>query len=420
MEIGKLIGCVMMVVGCTVGGGMLALPLMAYSAGFIWSVALLIAMYGLMLYTGLLTLEMNMTLPAANSSHNSMAAKVFGKLGQLSVWVVYILMLFSMLVAYITGESDIIVHYLQKNFGWQVSRTVSTILFTFGLGGLVLWSVSAVDYCNRILATLKGLFLAAFLLLATSAIDFKELMHMPEGLLGQAKYVVLAMPTFICAFCYHFVIPSIRMMAGDKPELLKRILIISNLISLAIYVWWLSVAFGVIPLEGVNGYINLVHNYGSSVGKLTQNIIKAVDNHWFAASMNAFTNITLTTAFLGSTLSVFNFLADGLKRPNTFWGRLQSATLTLVTPLLIALFFPDGFVLAMNWSALFTVLLCIIFPAWMVYKYRQQNPTSTSYRVQCNNAMIMLVLIIGIALAVVTIMYLTGCLPVQAMGTSLR
>ncbi len=416
MEMGKLIGCVMMVVGCTVGGGMLALPLVAYSAGFVWSIILLFAMFGLMLYTGLLTLEMNLTLPAANSSHSSMAARVFGKFGQLSVWVVYILLLFAMIVAYISGESDIIVHYLQKNFNWHVSQTTSAILFTFGLGSLVFWSTNAVDYCNRVLASLKGLFLAAFLILATHAINFKELINMPEGLVGQSKYLLLATPTFICAFCYHFVIPSLRIMAGDKPAMLKKILIISNLVSLGIYVWWLSVAFGVVPLNGVGGYIELVHNHGESVGQFTQNIIRAVDSHWFAASMNAFTNVTLTTAFLGGTLSVFNFLADGLKRPDTCFGRLQTAALTLVIPLMIALFFPQGFVLAMSWSALFTVLLCITFPAWMVYKYRKQNPQATGYRVKCGDCALIMTLVVSVILAVVTVMYLTDCLPVTAMG----
>lgn len=417
MKLGQFIGAVMMVVGSAVGGGMLALPLVAYSAGFVWSVILLFGMFVMMLYTGLLTLEMNLTLPAVNSSHSSMAAKVFGKTGQMIVWVDYILLLLSMLVAYITGESDIIIHFVAKNFHITLTPHVSQLVFALGLGSLVFFSVNAVDYCNRFLASLKGFFLAAFLVLAVPSINVKSLISFHQGFLGQAKYLLLATPTFLCVFCYHFVIPSLRLIVGDNPRDLRKVLVVSNLVALGIYAWWLAVAFGVVPLRGATGYIQLVREHGLSAGQMTQNIIHAVNCSWFAAAMNAFTNITLTTAFLGATLSMFHFLADGLKLPNTMLGRFKTIVIALGAPLLVAFYFPEGFVLMMNWSAVFTVLLCITFPALMVYRHRKlEAPQYGAYRVAGGNGWLIFTIVLSFMFIVVTVAYLTGVIPLQPVG----
>lgn len=409
MTVGKFIGCVMMVVGSAIGAGILAMPMVSAFAGFTCTVMVILGLWVLLTVSGLLVVEVSSALPAEACSFNSMAEKTLGSYGKTITWFSYLLLLYSTLAAYIAGESDLIFNILRSTSLVQLPSWLIATLFTATLGSIVFWSTKAVDHFNRGLITLKGFLLVTTLILTVVFINSNNLLTGQS--ISQIKYVVGAAPVLLCLFNYHFVIPSLRIYVGDNPKALRWIIISGTTVSLVIYLLWLAATLGTVPLEGDNSFASIASSQGS-VGEFIKVLTSIINNSWVTVSIKSFANISMTTSFLGVSLGLFDFLADGFKRPNTKLGRLQTAGLTFVPPFLFALFYPKGFVMALSYSAVFIAILCLVLPAVMVYRLRNNPEIITTYRAACGNKSFVLIIIIGLVFSTFPILGGLGLLQV--------
>src|SRR5258708_36317236 len=123
----KLLGSILLIVGTSIGAGMLALPIATAQLGFIGSLILLFGCWFVMTAGAFLILEVNLWMPQ-NSNLISMAKATIGPLGQFISWVIYLLLLYSLLCAYIAGGSDLF-HNLLLAQHIEVSQWVSSIIF---------------------------------------------------------------------------------------------------------------------------------------------------------------------------------------------------------------------------------------------------------------------------------------------------
>src|SRR3990167_1589873 len=131
----RLLGGVLLIIGTTIGGAMLALPIATSQLGFIYSSLLLACAWFVMTVSAFLILEINLWLPR-NNNMISMAKATLGVPGQAVAWVTYLLLLYSLLSAYFTGGGD----FFQSLFaqgGLPVKTAISSILFTCALGFIV-------------------------------------------------------------------------------------------------------------------------------------------------------------------------------------------------------------------------------------------------------------------------------------------
>ncbi|MDF2691484.1 MAG: tyrosine-specific transport protein, partial [Gammaproteobacteria bacterium] len=216
---------------------------------------------------------------------------------------------------------------------------------------------------------------------------------------GKAKYLWAAAPIFLTSFGFHTVIPSLSSYLNKDAKVLKNIIVIGAVVPLLIYSLWLICALGIIPLMGDNSFSQIAAQ-GNSVGDFVGTLNKLVNNPWITIGVNGFSNIAMTTSFLGVTLGLFDFLADGFRRQNSRKGRLQTAILTFIPPLAFAIYYPKGFIMALGYGAIFVAILEIILPVLMVYRLRKSSSLSSSYRAPINNFFLMLILICGVVLIV--------------------
>ncbi len=143
----KTIGGLLLVIGTSLGGGMLALPVSTASAGFLNSIIFLFICWFVMTCGALLILEVNLRLPAG-SNMISMAKKTLGVPGQVLAWIIYLFLLYTLLAAYISGGSDVMVGLLEKAH-IHIADWLSSLIYTL-LFSLVIYSgIKAVDYVNR-------------------------------------------------------------------------------------------------------------------------------------------------------------------------------------------------------------------------------------------------------------------------------
>ena len=103
----KSIGATLIITGTAVGAGMLAIPLVTASFGFIDSAILLIFCWAMMLYTAMQILEVNLSFPRT-ASFSTMAIKTTGPVGAVVTWITLCFLLFALTAAYITGGSALL------------------------------------------------------------------------------------------------------------------------------------------------------------------------------------------------------------------------------------------------------------------------------------------------------------------------
>ena len=75
----------------------------------------------------------------------------------------------------------------------------------------------------------------------------------------------------------------------------------------------------------------------------------------------------MLTAFLGVSLCLYSFLADGLKLREHGRHGVGLFLLTFVPPLLIVLYYPGAYLHALNYAGVLCIVLLLLLPALMCY-----------------------------------------------------
>ena len=101
-------------------------------------------------------------------------------------------------------------------------------------------------------------------------------------------------------------------------------------------------------------------------------------------------------------MGLFDFLADALKKTAVAADRKLLMLLTFVPPTLFALFYPKGFILALEYAAVFVAFSHVMLPAMMVWKVRALQPGS-SYRVRGGRELLAVVFLAGAILVIIPI-----------------
>ena len=359
----KLIGGILLMVGCTIGAGILGLPIATAELGFVGSLVLLIGGWLVITFCAFLVLEVNLRLPAG-TNFISMAGATLGRWGQSVIWVIYLVLLYSFISAYIAGGGDLF-HYLLQVIGFSISPGAGVILFTLLFGLIVYLGVHCIDYANRVLMCVK---MGVFILLLLSIFPFIS----SDNLVGgdvQHTFAPSSMMVVAAAFGSLMIVPSLRTYFGEDVRSLRYAIFIGFTISLLCYIAWDMVILGVIPWQGSPGLQQMVHSSTTN-----SDILKALEllvhKKMVLTFLKCFTAICMTTSFLSISLCLTDFLADGLRLPKAGFSNLLIHGLTWVPPVLLVLFYPGGFMRALEYAGICVVILMVIMPPLMVWRSR--------------------------------------------------
>jgi tyrosine-specific transport protein len=368
----KLLGGILLIVGTTIGGGMLALPIVTAQAGFWGATGLLIASWFVMTFCAFLLLEVNMWMPT-NSNIILMAKNTLGRWAEIVAWVCYLLLFYCLLAAYISGGSDIL-HGLLSAAGFETSIPLNSVIFTFLLGFIVYKGIQTIDYTNRALMFIK---LIAFCMLVVFIVPHIEVARYSQG---QLKYLAPALTVVITSYGFSTIIPSLRTYFHNDIQKLRKVILIGSLIPLCCYIAWVAVIFGGIPFDGDYGIMSIVKSDHSTLA-LTQSLIHHLNNSSVTTLTRIFTSICVVTSFLGVSLCVVDFLADGFRLEKQGMQNIFLHTATFLPPLIIALLYPTAFIIGLSYAGICIAILIILFPALMVWNGRYHRKIVADYRV---------------------------------------
>lgn len=397
MNKSKIFGSTLIIAGTTIGAGMLALPLASAGIGFTTSLVIMLGLWALMAYTALLMVEVHQHADKDATLHT--LAKQF--LGQKGKWVASFAMMFlfyALCAAYIAGGGAQFSERIQGLSGISLSATSATVIFTTIVACVVTIGTATVDRVNRILFTVKIIAMALVLTFLAPNVTESYLLSMPveQGL------VIAAIPVIFTSFGFHGSIPAIvNYLDGHTPSLRKAIMI-GSAIPLVIYIFWQIVTLGVV------NQATLIENQGLSalIGTLSAT---AHQSH-LAQTIGLFADLALLTSFLGVSLGLFEFLGDTLKKQGKGNSRIATALITFLPPMGFALFYPEGFIMALGYAAIALVVLAIFLPILMVMKARSQAETC-DYQVFGGNTALLLTSAVGIVIVSAQLLITVGVLP---------
>ncbi|MDI1352689.1 MAG: aromatic amino acid transport family protein [bacterium] len=359
----RFIGGVLLIVGTSIGGGMLALPVANAATGFWQSSLFLFICWAFMTLGAFFILEANLYLPKGKHMV-SMAAATLGNYGLLAAWISYLFLLYTLLSAYISGGSDVLNSLLIKG-NIHLNEWQTSTLFTFLFGLIVYGGIHYVDYANRGLMFGK---LAIYCLLIVLIAPHIEIHHFEHG---SIQFVGGSIMILITSFGFAIIVPNLRDYFDDDIKTLKKVIFVGSLIPLMCYLAWDAVIIGSLPSQGDQGLESLMQNTHTT-SALALILSHKINSPLISALFNFFTSICMLTAFLGVSLCLYSFLADGLKLRERGSHGIGLFLLTFIPPLLIVIYYPGAYIHALGYAGIFCIILLLLLPALMCYFGRKK------------------------------------------------
>lgn len=362
---------------------MLALPLVSASTGLSLIMVIFVVTAFFAVISALYAFEANVAIhPGCNLY--TMASSTLGRWGKVLSAVAPLGLFYALMAAYFSGGGSLLAQYVQVVIP-AASSQWCVILFALVAGAFVYYSTHAVDMINRIFFSLMIVaFIMALVLLAPS-VKYETMAHAAKV---ESLSIFAALPVIFTSFGYHGGIPSIIIYQKKRLRHLPTVFLLATLIPLTIYALWLVVVMGVLP-EGILLGI-------SESPEATIHLISALSSDdTIHTVLYLFSDLALLTSVLGVALGLFDYLANLLQRADTRIHRLQTALVTFVPPVIIAIMFPDGFVAALGYAAVALAILAILLPTAMVYVLRKQPGYENPFQAPGGNVLMSACFVFG-------------------------
>ncbi|TAL60524.1 MAG: tryptophan/tyrosine permease, partial [Legionella sp.] len=306
-------------------------------------------------------------------------------------------LLYTLLAAYISGGSDVFGGLLHKA-NISSPTWLTSLIFTTVFSFVVYKGIRSVDYVNRGLMFGK---LGVYLLLVAIISPHVSLVGLNGG---SARAFTGTLMILVTSFGFASIVPSLRDYFEDDIHTLRRVILFGSLIPLFCYILWDAVIMGVIAREGDSGLLALMSSEHATSG-LTDALSHSVQSQWISGFFGFFTSICMITAFLGVSLGLFDFLADGLKLQKSGHQGKYTLALTFIPPLLVVLVNPGIYLHALSYAGICCVILLLLLPSVMAWQGRKtcQLSTAEGHMIPGGNPVLALLALIAIGLLILAI-----------------
>lgn len=362
---GSLLGGMLLVAGCCIGAGMLALPVLTGLVGFFPSLLMLGLSWAFMYYTGLLLIEINGRF-YENVDLLTMVKKGLGPIAYWIAWGCYTLLFYSLLVAYIDGAGGIFQAIFEQLFGWKLSSHLASIFFVAVFGFIIYLGTRAVDLFNRVMMLFLMIAYFAMIAVGIQRIEGSYLLHF------DFHKLFLSFPILVLSFGFQNLVPTLTSyMKGDLKRVRLSILGGGSIVFF-VYFLWLLVVLGIVP------YPTLLEHY--RLGKEATAALQTSHSSFLVHSSQLFALFAVITSFLPVGLTLSHFLSDGFAVLRLEKEKKWPFFLAILPPLIFALIYPCFFFHALSFAGgICAMILFGIFPISMVFMGRYIHKEPSNY-----------------------------------------
>ena len=394
----KTVGSTLLVAGTMIGAGMLAMPLTSAGIGFGFTLVLLLGLWALLTFSALLFVELYQT-EESDAGIGTLAEQYFGKAGRIIATAVLIIFLYALIAAYISGGGSLLKDLLPESFGDKVSILLFTVIF----GSFIVIGTHSVDKINRVLFFVMLAAFAVVLSLMLPEIKFDNLMATPID----NALIISASPVFFTAFGFHGSIPSLNKYLGGNVKALRISILAGSAITLFAYILWQMSTHGLLTQ---NEFLQILKE-DATLNGLVKATLAITGSNVIAGAVKLFSTLALVTSFLGVGLGLLECIEDLLKRSfNISAGRISLGLMTFIPPLVFALFYPEGFILALGYAGQMFAFYAVVLPVSLVWKARRAH-TNLPYKVWGGNLTLIIVLVLGVIITSIPFAIRAGYLP---------
>lgn len=394
----KTVGSTLLVAGTMIGAGMLAMPLTSAGIGFGFTLVLLLGLWALLTFSALLFVELYQTAES-DAGIGTLAEQYFGKTGRIVATAVLIIFLYALIAAYISGGGSLLKDLLPESFGDKVS----ILLFTVVFGSFIVIGTHSVDKINRVLFFVMLAAFAVVLSLMLPEIKFDNLMATPID----NALIISASPVFFTAFGFHGSIPSLNKYLDGNVKALRISILVGSAITLCAYILWQMSTHGLLTQ---NEFLQILKE-DATLNGLVKATLAITGSNMIAGAVKLFSTLALVTSFLGVGLGLLECIEDLLKRSfNISAGRISLGLMTFIPPLVFALFYPEGFILALGYAGQMFAFYAVVLPVSLVWKARRAH-TNLPYKVWGGNLTLIIVLVLGVIITSIPFAIRAGYLP---------
>lgn len=403
MSLKNAAGGVLLIAGTTIGAAVIALPVDTAHLGFKLSSVYFLTCWFFMTVGALYVLEANLQI-GYGTNLISMARPTLGKIGVYMTWFMYLALLYSLTAAYLNGAGAWMGKFLDI---WDLNLIAGSIvpMGAFIVACLVtiflVLGTHTVDLVNRLLMVILLGALVTIFFMALPSAD-------PALLFNQSAQVDLTpLPLIITGFGFAIIVPTLTEYLHGKDRQLKRVVIIGSLFPIVLYLLWELMILGNIPQEGEFSLLAMQQS-GHPAIDLPKGLAHVLQKDWLTRCTQIFSVFALITSILGVTLSLFDFLADGLKLKKTYHDKLVLSAITFIPPLLFVVLFPDGFAHVLRFAGIFVCAILGVLPALMVYVGRYVHGNRAHTIVFGGKPMIFVTVVFFVAVIAIEICHLSG------------
>ncbi|MDM1347718.1 tyrosine transporter TyrP [Myroides marinus] len=396
----KLIGSSLIIAGTAIGGGMLAMPIISSGVGFIGITIVMILIWLTMCYTAILLVE---TYKDNNPEDglSTMTYKYLGKAGSIVTGISMLTLMYALVSAYIAGGSDILRLNLSKWLNADISPQITAFIFTVLFGGIVGLGARIVDIATKWIFVIKLLFLFVVIVVIFGHVKIDNLLQMPL----ESKLFFSSIPVIFTSFGFHIVVPSmVKYLDGDI-KMLKKAFIYGSLLPLIVYVIWQLSILGSIEPEIF--FTIIKETKGLEAVIIAVNGVS--ESKWMNIPLNIFFSAAILTSFLGVALALFDYVKDLSKKKSFGKNTVIIYLITFIPPLLFALYYPKGFVIALSYAAISVVITSLFIPVLMYIKVKQERKESITL---FQKIAFSLIFAFGTSILVIQVLMTAGVLPI--------
>ncbi len=382
---GSTVSGILLVAGTSIGAGMLALPMVTGSSGFFPAMAVNSLCWLFMMATGLLFLEATLWMEDG-ANILSMTRRFLGPVGKWIGGASFIFLYYCLLIAYVSGGAPLLVEGFHYYFHIEIAGFPGYLLFALLFGCLIFFGHRVVDRVNWLL--MISLILSYLLLIIVGSTEINS------SLLFDSKWglSLVAAPVLFSAYGYHNIIPSMSTYLKRNVSKLRWAILLGTALPFVVYSLWQWMILGTLSQEEIA--------WAAAQGiPITHSLQEATGSAIISGLGGYFGFFALVTSFLGVSLSMVDFFADGLNVSREGGNRAALCALVFLPPALFAALNPGVFIEALGIAGGFgEAILNGLIPILMVWVGRYRLGLGNARQVPGGKTMLVFLLIITLVI----------------------
>lgn len=362
MKKNKIIGASFLIIGTSVGSGMLSLPLISASCGLITGIILMILSYSIMNIAAMRLISICSNEPLGINFSNLIKEKLPSFLKFIFTGM-YVTFLYILMVVY-TSQALFFIKDISKN---TIFFTIFCIIFIL-LFSIIISFIKISDYINRIFISLK---IMVYILLISSTLFFLQFNNVFNKPLSFDS-IIFAWPTLLPSFGFQNIIPVIYQYQKGNIKEIKLSVWIGSSIVLFIYIIWLIIFLLVVPQKGLYSYEN-IFIHGNKLSLFMKTIVNITNNSAIYIFLSIFINLSIVSSYICVGLSLYHYINDIIKKKiNPFFKKWLTIILTILPPYILSFMYTNLFIKLLQYAAIIACFLFIFLPIYLDKKNRNK------------------------------------------------